>query len=376
MHGETVFLVGKNGKTIIDSISFHQLETDFSIGRKSDGGSEIVKFKKTTPLASNNTSIPFGKKSLNPIFSVKGGEFNQIFPLELSSISPDAKIYFTIDGSNPNPNNLGGFVYEYKLDYQYRGSGFIGDSYYRPYRSYLYNNFVDLEQYLNFFFGITDITGSFSPLIIRDKRPPAVTVRAIVIEEGNEPSDIISNTYFFSNNDSIKDQLPIISLTMNENQLKGFYDGIAVPGVDYGDWRYKTEIGTNGISPANYTRRGRDNEIPVNIEVFENYQSKLNQIVGARINGASSRSYAHKSLRLYPRNFYGKDKLTYPFFNNLPYDDYKRLLLRNSGSDFYSTFFKDAVCQQILSGLKMDYQDYNPYNIYINGEYFGLLNAR
>lgn len=377
-YGETIFLTGKNGKTIIDSLSFDNLKTDISIGRKLDGSSEIVKFQSPTPSASNNSSIPYGEKSPSPVFLNIGGKYDQPFLLQINSNVPSAKIFYTIDGSDPNPSNLGGFVYEYKLDYQYRGSGFIGDSYFRPYRSYLYYEPIDLKKYLNKLFWISDIPGSYSPLVIREKKSPAVTVRAILIEDGKEPSDIISNTYFFSNDDPVQDKLPIISLTLNENQLKGFYDGIGVPGVDYENWRYKAgmEIGSNGLSPANYKRTGRDAEIPANIEIYENGKQMLNQIIGLRIHGGWSRTFPHKSFRLYARNFYGKDVMTYPFFKDLPYEDFQRLILRNSGNDYSATFFKDAFVQRLTKFNQVDYQEYNPFVVYINGEYWGMLNAR
>jgi hypothetical protein len=378
-YGETVFIVGKNGKTIIDSLSYHNLETDISVGRKTDGSSEIVLFKTTTPNASNNNAITYGVKSAPPVFLDKSGLYDNAFLLKLSAENPTAKIYYTLDGSVPSEENLGGFLYEFKQSYnKVEKIFYIGDSYFRPYRSYFYSEPINLSLYRDKTFWLGDINATYSaiPFVPKIKRSTANVIRAIAVEPGKEPSDIITNTYFFKNDDSVDNKLPIISITLNEEQFKGFYNGIAVAGIDYESWR-NTGFGASFTgSPANYTRRGRDNEIPVNIEIFENYKSQLNQIVGARINGASSRSFAHKSLRLYSRNFYGKEKFTYPFFKNLPYDDYKAIILRNSGSDFYTTFFKDAFCQQLLSGLKIDFQDYNPYNIYINGEYFGLLNAR
>ncbi|HUH73058.1 MAG TPA: CotH kinase family protein [Chitinophagales bacterium] len=375
-YGGSVLLVGKNGKTIIDSLTYGNLEADISYGRELDGSNTFVNFKTTTPGESNSKSIPYGEKSENPVFSVIGGKYDQPFALGINASSPNAKIYYTIDGSDPNPDNLGGFVYEYKIDYQYRGAGFIGDSYFRPYRSYLFLESIDLGRYMDKLFWISDITASYQTSIIRQKRPPAVTVRALVIEEGKEPSDIISNTYFFSNDDPVKDELPIISLTLNENQLKGFYEGIGVPGVDYETWRYTSPILTNMFSPANYRRSGRPAEIPSNIEVFENGKQVLNQSVGLRIHGGGTRSAPHKSFRIYARNFYGKDVMTYPFFKNLPYEDFQRLILRNSGNDFSGTFFKDAFIQRLMKFNNVDYQEYTPYNIYINGEYWGLLNAR
>lgn len=52
-------------------------------------------------------------------------------------------------------------------------------------------------------------------------------------------------------------------------------------------------------------------------------------------------------------------------------------MLRNSGNDFWKTHIRDASIQ-LLMGRKvdLDYQDYQPAVVYINGTYFGIKNIR
>jgi hypothetical protein len=68
--------------------------------------------------------------------------------------------------------------------------------------------------------------------------------------------------------------------------------------------------------------------------------------------------------------------LDYAFFDNRPHDQYRRLLLRNSGNDENVTYFRDAAIQRIVSELNIDYQEYQPSIVFINGEFWGLLNLR
>lgn len=376
-NGETVYLVGKDGKTILDSVTYPRLTSDFSYGREYDGADKWVIFSSPTREFSNSMGVIALDKSAPPTFSHESGFFDETFLLNLSTENPEAKIYYTLDGSNPDPNNLGGFVYEYKQNYPPNSLYlFVGDSYFRPYRSYIYSNPIDFSLFRTKSFWMSDINATYSAVpLMPKKRNFANVVRAIAVEPGKAPSEIISYTYFF-NHDEDKDSLPIISMVLNEESFKGFYNGIGVAGVDYESWRLKSEIGTNHLSPANYKRSGRSAEIPVNFELFVNKKSLINQVVGARIHGNASRTYAHKSMRIYAREVYGKSQITYPFFDQLPYEDFSRFILRNSGNDFIGTYFKDAYTSQLLSFTRIDFQEYQPYNVYINGEYWGLMNAR
>lgn len=377
--GETVLLVGKDGKTIIDSITYRDnLKADYSYGRTSDGGEEWAIFEKSTPLESNLNSRPVTGMSEAPVFSHVSGRYDETFLLSIAATSPDAKIYYTLDGSVPSADNLGGYVYEYKQSYPRTQTSQLGSSYYRPYRSYMYYDNIDLNNYRDKSFWISDINGTYSAMtyISRVKRDHATVVRAIAVEPGKAPSEIVTKTFFFSNEDPVKDELPVISIALNENQWKGYYEGIGVAGLDYDSWRVRADAIASNASPANYKRSGRTSEIPANIEIFEDGVIKYSQLVGVRVHGGHSRAFRHKSLRLYSRNFYGTEQMTYPFFKNLSYEDFSRVILRNSGNDFSRTFFKDAFIQRLMRFVRMDYQEYQPYNIYINGEYWGMLNAR
>ncbi|MCO5230819.1 MAG: CotH kinase family protein [Chitinophagales bacterium] len=378
-HGETVFLVGKDGKTIIDSVTYDNLSTDVSYGRELDGTNNWVLFKKPTPNSSNLEGTVLLEKSEPPIFSQLGGEFDDGFLLSLTTNNPNAKIYYTTDGSTPSVENLGGFTYEYKQSY-YREPGYIADSYYRPYRTNIFNAPINLNLYRNKLFWMGDINAIIflSPFIPKKRQEPAIVIRAIAVEEGKDPSEIITHTFFYKENEIFKRDLPVISLTVNEDLFRGFENGISVPGIDYETFRYTYPYASNHKSPANYNRRGRGSEIPANFEIISSKSVVVNQQLGIRIHGNMSRSFVHKSLRLYPRQYYssGKEVITYPIFSNLPYEDYKRLLLRNSGNDYNKTFFKDAFIQQIMAFSGIDYQEYMPFLTFINGEFFGLLNAR
>ena len=377
--GETIFLTASDGRTIIDSLTLKKLDGDASYGRETDGDNPWVYFYKPTPLASNKDAIGYPGKSKPPVFSQKGGFYDESFLLKLSADNPNAKIYYTIDGSEPDPENLGGSVYEYKQSYAYTATEapYIGKSYYRPYRTFLYFDPIDMDNFKAKYFWMGDINGeitknSFIPEV---KRPPGIIIRAVAVEPGLSISNVVTHTYFIGM-DKETDQLPILSLSLSERDLKGFYTGIGVAGYGFESWRNSTTVNYHGQRAANFDKRGRDYEIPSNMEIYRNGLLEVNQEIGLRMHGATSRRYRVKSFNVYARSYYGKERIAYPFFPKLPYEDFSKLMLRGSGQDWNKTIFKDAFIQRLMNFSTVDYQEYSPFNIYVNGEYFGILNAR
>ena len=68
--------------------------------------------------------------------------------------------------------------------------------------------------------------------------------------------------------------------------------------------------------------------------------------------------------------------MPYKVFPNLPYDEYERLVLRNSGNDQGYTMLRDAAAHEIVRHFNMDTQASRASVVYINGEYWGIHNIR
>lgn len=120
---------------------------------------------------------------------------------------------------------------------------------------------------------------------------------------------------------------------------------------------------------------------PINFEYFEkaNAESELNQLCETRISGNASRSHARKSLALYANKRFGEKQFKHEFFpgQRPGLTKYKSIVLRNAGNDFDYLYVRDAIAQRSMSKyVDLDWQAYQPAIIYINGEYYGLLNIR
>ncbi|MCG8573428.1 MAG: CotH kinase family protein [Flavobacteriales bacterium] len=98
-----------------------------------------------------------------------------------------------------------------------------------------------------------------------------------------------------------------------------------------------------------------------------------------RIHGGTiSRTRPMKSLRLVARNRFDQSSFNHQYFKKKDVNEFRRLLLRNSGSDYNITHLKDGILHDFAlhEGFNIDVQAYLPVVVYINGEFIGVHNLR
>src|SRR6478609_8506883 len=113
--GNSISLSNPSG-TIINNVSPAALAPDISYGRSPNGTGNFVYFSKCTPGAVNSI-VGYSTFMNPPKFSADGGFYSQGFSLNLSSSEAGSTILYTLDGSDPDPNNLNGTTYSYKNQY-------------------------------------------------------------------------------------------------------------------------------------------------------------------------------------------------------------------------------------------------------------------
>jgi len=99
---------------------------------------------------------------------------------------------------------------------------------------------------------------------------------------------------------------------------------------------------------------------------------------GMKIGGACSKNLKMKSFNFFLRNNdYGDERIEYQVFPNQELTEYRRLKIRNSGTDWIQMLFRDGMNQTILDGtVDIDLMAYRPVRIYLNGEYWGIYGLR
>jgi hypothetical protein len=216
-------------------------------------------------------------------------------------------------------------------------------------------------------------------------------IRAIAVR-GNQVSDVFTRNYVMGTdvNRRFCQNTLIFVLNSDPHGLYDYHDGILVEGIDRDDWR-QDFFNTHGVMPgpehehpfidANYTRRTRDAERLAHVEMFDHRGNlHISQRVGIRVRGGWSRGFYRKSLELYAREEYG-DRNNFPFAFFLDefdaegelMDRFRRVRLRNGGSDRYDGFIRDELSQSLFRQAGMiTTQSHTPAAVFINGEYYGV----
>ncbi|MGV9004886.1 CotH kinase family protein [Flavobacterium sp.] len=382
--GEVLYFNKPNG-TLQDSFPAVILPADVSYGRQTDGAVTKVYFQQSTPGSANNT--PSFSQVLNaPNINIPSGFSTSSFSVNVTYPDPSVTIVYTLDGSDPIQTNLGGTNYNYKNKYKELVGQTAGALIQNNYKSFTYTAPItitdrssianDLAKMSSTFQNVPNYIPTFNVF-----KGTVLKVRAF--KNGAIPSPIVTKSYFVTPQGSARFTLPVVSLSITESKFFDYTNGIFVAGKDFDDWRAlnpSVDADFNTINEdaqnANYYRIGDNEEQKGHISYFVNGLEVLNQDIGIELNGGNSRGFQSKALRLVARSEYGNDKMSYPFFANETHNSYKRLLLRNSGQDFRSTMFRDGLFHTLVEKLNTETKSYQPSIVFVNGEYWGILNIR
>ena len=373
--GEEVILTSPHGKRL-DELSPVRIPTDVSIGRYPDGTGEWYYFRNPTP-GQPNTSDGYRELLAPVVFSHPSGFYTEAFDLKLEHPDPDVRIIFTLDGSEPALDNIGGSTYQH-MD-RYRPPGNLTEKTYRsheynPKTSFRISNRTLEQNYLSRMQSAFE--DNTNPYYFPDGPVfKSTVVRAKAVKEGAMSDRVQTRSYFVTPSGRNRYSLPVISFAIQEDHLFDYEHGIYVPGKIYNETNPWT---ADGSAIGNYSQRGIDWERPGSMELFEpeSARSAFQQDMGVRIHGGWSRARPMKSLRLYARNMYGDSRFNHQIFPDQPYTEYNRLMLRNSGNDWPLSMMRDALMQAVVAHMKFDTQAYRPFIVFINGEYWGIHNMR
>lgn len=331
-------------------------------------------------------------------FSHTAGFYTENFFLNITTNHPDAIILYTLDGSTPSPHNIGGTSFIYTQQYKKSRKSRITEFF----SLFFSGNHVERVSFREFISDILDFSPKYIPRTIQSfvladsiempssqqnslpisqivsstryyYTPPtgifdcAVVIQAIAIAPGNIQSPVYSQTYFIGTPFLEYTHIPILSLIVSEYDLFNYERGIYVPGIQQDPYNMPSLQG-------NQFQRGRQWERPVHVSLFDTSTHIIfSQHAGIRIHGKTSRQYAHKSFRLYARNRYDTSSFLFPFEHS---QTQRRVILRTSGQDHDMTYFRDALAAILMKNSKLLVQDYIPVHLFLNGEYWGLINVR
>ncbi|MGN1105734.1 MAG: FN3 associated domain-containing protein, partial [Huintestinicola sp.] len=302
-----------------------------------------------------NTSTDEAVTEHDLVFSQNSGFYKDNFELEITCSDPEAKIYYSTDGSIPNETST-----------LYSGPITLKNRTREP-------NVLSAQT------GIS-IGENYTP---REKVTKANVIRAVAVYGDGSTSDVLNGTYFVGIDREKKyGNVPVISVMTDFKNLFDYETGIYVTGATYDKWIAEDEKNKQldvWFAKANFTGKGKEWERPVSFELIEPDGSiGISQDMGVRIMGAASRNASQKSMRFTAREEYGSKSVKYELIpDNLRSDGegnvekYKSFLLRNGGNDCDFAKIRDPLFQERVKDRRFETQQFTPCVAFINGEYWG-----
>ena len=186
-------------------------------------------------------------------------------------------------------------------------------------------------------------------------------VRARSLNFQKLPGAVSTNTYF-----TRKHSLPVVCISTNPENFWDYYTGIYVLGPN--------ASGENPNFGANFWQ---DWERKAYMEFYDiNGIRQIEQGIGIKIFGGWSRAHPQKSLALFARSQYGKGSFEYKFFRDKAIEKFESLVLRNGGNDWNQGIIRDGLTSVLAGDMDIDRMAFQPTVVYLNGEYWGILNLR
>ena len=357
--GDQLFFSNPNAE-LIEKIDIPKLNENMAYVRGSD---DTFSEKEPTPGSKNEMEEIEG-----PIFSETSGFFEDEFLLKLSS---ENEIYYTTDSSDPLNSET---VQKYKEPIKiYDKSG----------EPNLYAEIGDDENSATFvgsmgFQGPGGMGSYKRPKYLLDK---AMVVRAYT-KNKEGISKVITHIYFVTTGNlaNYKD-FTIVSLVSNPENLFDPDKGIYVVGNEYVEAKKNMDpndfMGMWGLmQKANFYKEGEEWEKETNLAIFEKGELTVQQNVGIKIRGFSTRMQAGKSFNVYAKKRFGEKQIRSVLFpenydvNHNLIEKYKSIALRNV---FSEERIKDEVGNKLLYGREFQaISDTKKCILFLNGEYWGF----
>ena len=356
--GTTVYLTGRTGDTL-DSVTVPALEDGTAYYKEPSGDWGVHSVDNASAMASDAS-----ENILNPpVFSMPSGFYDNEFALSISS-NAGTTVHYTLDCSTPTADSPT-FSEDIKV---YDKSN--EENRFRSIPNVIYRWRDD---------------GRFSTPEPVDK---AFIVRAVAVDENGNESAVKTASYFIGQ-DKYRDKA-VVSLVLDPGDLFDEENGIYVTGKEYDDWEaedrktktredYIAEAKANATEEdddwerngntayfyagptANYMKRGDEWERLSDFTLLENGSISTEQMVGARIQGGSTRNITLKRFSLYARKEYSGSKwFLKDFFG--------------TGAQTHSIVLREGFLNAFTPSL-VEYRDVSieraiPVSLFLDGEYW------
>ena len=300
------------------------------------------KLLQTVPVTSDGKRGTVVCSKLDEVkFSAAAGFYTEPVALELTAPEGYGTVYYTFDGSDPLTSTTR-----------------------REYRSP-----ITLDDTTSTKFGRTYTKGL--SYVGHIASPTNEMIGCHVIKaaafNGEEYTGVYTNSYFISSK-MAEYGVTVMSVTLEKEQMFGD------PGFYHNFNPSSNDPNTRGeafleVFDENGVRRGYSN-------------------VELAVSGHGSSGTGMRSMKVFIKGSGNESDGTDPKLNFDLFDgyaknskgqsitDFSRLLLRNSGNDCGNSYIRDAYMQRVSRAMYVDSMAYTPVLVFINGDFWGIYNAR
>jgi len=359
--GEELVLTAPDGARA-DTAPPAAVPEGLSLGR-AGSGEETWRFLAQPSPGLPNTGLSFAELlRRGPVMDTPGGFYDDAVELTLTP-EPGTVVRHTLDGSEPTETSP---VFPASLSLTSRAG--------QPNVLSMISGTSTTNQH----------TDGWKPPVGEVRKATVVRTRAFKADA--RPSPVVTHTYFIGPAARHADGLPVVSLATDPAGLFDYTRGIYMLGKVFADYvaAHPGEPLT-GHTPANYTQRGAPWNRDASLEFFESDGSRaLAQAVRLDIKGQSTRSFRQKSFGLDARDDEGgRGRFGHALFPGLarlgdggPLARFRTLRLRNMGNDWAYAAMRDGFCHRLAEGLGLARMAWRPVSVYLDGEYWGVLEMR
>ena len=345
-NGKTLYLYDAQGE-LVDKLKYPEQDFDITYGRAFGNGSEAGTFATATPGAANpvdflqeNREAPLGTAE----FSLPAGFYDDAIEVSLTADDPDALIFYTTDGSDPEDNG--------KL---YTGAISVTSRAGEP------NEYVSIANRLGG--GNYKFLKSYAYEYAPEPVDKSTTITVRLYKDGQWSDQVTSSTYWI---DVQQHTLPVVSVTADPEELFG-QTGIYAPGFTY------YTLGKVGLPGSN-----------ANFMSEEKIQARV-QTVGAEKESSDAKEAEISVSGESSRVFYQMKNLSVDLAegtttnlleggkNTTSLEDFS---LKGPGNGIWQGVYLDGFWNNYLYEEGLGTQYNVPVVLYLEDEYWGIYCAR
>jgi hypothetical protein len=308
-------------------------------------------------------SLSFSYSQDSITFSKESGFYPTDFTLTLSS-SDNSKIFYTTDGSDPTKSNTAK---------EYTEPILVKDRSNEP------NIYSDLDEDENSPISVSRGTGYKKPPFLVEK---GMVVRAVTKNDQGF-GKVVDRSYFITTGQLAQyERFPVVSLVTNPDNLFDPDKGIYVTGTQFVNWKNspnynpgKSVWDTDNI--CNYFCSGSEWEREASLTIFEGGKVTVEQTVGIRIKGSSTRNMQQKNFNIYAKKKYGNNKIKTSTLFKDNYDingnkitEYDSICLRGISDEART---RDQFSLRLIKDREFQTTYANRNGVlFLNGEFWGM----